>query len=86
MTPEERLSRACRDVYGKEGNRSEAQQIVYNNLVFTAKLPLASMGQGFETNQIMMNAGVHDYMVNYLKTYVDSKPQDEDKKTTQIKS
>lgn len=85
MTPEERLARACRDVYGKDGNRSEAQLIVYENLVFTAKQPTATLGQGFETNQIMMNAGVSDYLWKYLETYVDSKPRDEQNQT-QIKS
>ena len=80
MTPEEKLKLACRRVYGKEGSRTEDQRIVYNNLVFTAKQPTASAGTDFNTNQILMNVGIADWIWEYLKTYVDSKPQDDEQK------
>ncbi len=85
MTKQEKLRLACRRVYGKEGVRSPDQQIVYDNLVWTAKQPAGSEANNFETNPILMNVGVTDWIWQYLETYVDSKPQ-EDEQKTQVKS
>ena len=76
----ERIELAYRRVHGNPDKRTEDQQIVYDNMAWTAKQPAGTHANEFKTNCIVSNSAVSDYIWNHL-ALADKDPLEPEKET-----